>query len=209
MTLDGQPATGSHFQYASVNGDADDLITIPSTDPQYMASACNPANANGSASCMVRIGVVAFSEFTYYVVLATAGNPTLLLNGVSQTSTANASVFTQFVFESRSDGVEIDFVLTPLSGDPDMYISTSEDANATNHQWVSQGLGTEVVQVFADDPNRCTAPCRYYIGVTGFGGQAQFTITAYLVNSQPLTLRDGLPQVRMFLLFRILFIYGD
>lgn len=192
VNLNDQPATPSNYQYASISGTSDDIVTVSYLDANYLSSECNPANAQGSF-CMVRIGVSGFSDFTYYTLLATAGNPVLLLNGISQAGSANASAYTEYVFEVR-DYKEVDIVLTPLSGDPDMYVSKTPGANISNYQWKANSMGADVVQIFPIDPNACTPPCRYYIGVTGFAGQAQYLITASTTNPLPVFLQDGRPQ---------------
>lgn len=192
VNLDNTPASDSSFQYLSINGDSDDLITITSNDQQYINSPCNPANAAGQSFCVVRIGVQGFSQLSTYSLLASASSSVLLLDGVSQTSSCTASNYTEFIFENRRSTAEVDIVLTPLSGDPDMYISLFPGVNSSNAQWRSTGMGVDVVQIFPGVG--CSVPCRYYIGVKGFGGPATFTITGTTASSTPWLLVDGRPQ---------------
>lgn len=195
VNLHDYPATPHSFDYSSISASTDDIITVTSNDTAYASSPCNPANANGSSFCEVRIGVSSFSYFSYYSLLASSVNAILLLNGVSQSSSAVAGVYTQFIFENRMSNAEIDFVLTPISGDPDMYVSTSPNPNSTNFLWKANTMGVDIVQVFPLDSRSCVAPCRYYIGITGFGGSTEFTITGTSsANSVPPLLLDGRPQ---------------
>ena len=102
--------------------------------------------------------------------------------------------FTEFIFESRWAGTVVTLVLTPLSGDPDMYVSTSPNANGTNSFWRAATMGVDVIQIFPTDPHACAPPCRYYIGITGYGGTALFTITGSTSSSAPSLLLNGRPQ---------------
>jgi hypothetical protein len=85
--------------------------------------------------------------------------------------------------------------VTPLSGDPDLFVSTLPHANRTNFMWRALSMGNDTIQIFPDDPRACGVPCRYFIGVSGFGSLAMFTIAASSSSSRPVTLVDGRPQV--------------
>jgi len=193
VNLNGEEPSFGNAQYYSMNANGDDLITISSSDSAYQQSPCNPANANASF-CVVYIGVGGYSALATYAVLASSTNAILLLEGMSQSASVNASQFMQFIFEVHSSGLEVDLVLTPMSGDPDMYVSTTENANFTNNHWRANSMGMDVVQIFPDDPNACTPPCRYYIGVTGFGGPASFTLSGSTGFNLPSLLTNGRPQ---------------
>ena len=91
--------------------------------------------------------------------------------------------------------VQVTFSLTPLSGDPDLYVATHPNPTAHNFTWRASSMGSDVVQILDGDGNACTPPCRYYIAVFGYGGQATYTMRASSSHSRPTTLVAGLPQV--------------
>ena len=191
---DTEPPGPNNWDYFSMFSDGDDIITISMSDYQYQRSECNPARANGAAFCVVRLAVSGFTDLTIYSIVASSANAILLLDGVSQSGSVNASRYQQYIFENRYSAAEVDFVLTPIAGDPDMYISTTPNANTTNNYWRGNGMGVDVVQIFAGDRFACATPCRYYIGITGFANAAVYTITARTSFSSPSLLVNGRPQ---------------
>jgi hypothetical protein len=91
---------------------------------------------------------------------------------------------------------QVYITVTPLSGDPDMYVSTTPNPIRGNSTWRASSMGSDTVQITPTDVNACTAPCRYYIGVTGFASQATYTIRASSNVTMPTILTPGLPTVR-------------
>ena len=66
-------------------------------------------------------------------------------------------------------------ILTPNSGDPDLFISTSNSRpNFRNFTWRSIQYGTDSLTITTkEDPKACSG-CTYYIGVYGFMKPATF-----------------------------------
>ena len=122
-----------------------------------------------------------------------------LLPGVPMRDTVQRGEFDYYVFAVDVD-TAVTFVLTPVSGDPDMYIGWSNDSsyrpNATNAVWRSQLVSLDVVTVSPQDPRAChsSGQCNYYIGVTAFGTTATFSLIAYQQDADPIALIDGQPQ---------------
>ena len=91
--------------------------------------------------------------------------------------------------------LQVTIALTPLSGDPDLYVSTTPNPRQGAANWTSNSLSNETVVILPSDSAACSAPCRYYVGVQGFGGPATFTIMATTRVLRPTLLLNGLPQV--------------
>jgi len=69
--------------------------------------------------------------------------------------------------------------LLPVSGDPDLYISSKErNPTQANFSWASQQKGAKKLSLATSDPK--FSPGRYFIGVHGFQSDAQFSITVSL-----------------------------
>jgi len=71
-------------------------------------------------------------------------------------------------------------ILTALSGDPDLFISTMDLPTLTSYQYKSARFGSDLIQINNNNPD---APKLYYIGVYCFASPCKFSI---LVSTQPL-----------------------
>jgi hypothetical protein len=116
----------------------------------------------------------------------------------------NGSTSSGYVYYSATitTTAAVTLTLTPVAGDPDMYVNTNANnlPTSNNRNWLSNGLGQETISLQSSDylplcPGR-TVPCTLYIGVTGFAGTAVFSILFTAGGSQLVTLIDGRPQVR-------------
>ena len=69
----------------------------------------------------------------------------------------------------HSVGASLVFMLTSVTGDADIYVSNNASVTRpqfSNAMWWGRNYGSDVIDVFATDPNACQVPCNYYIGVT-------------------------------------------
>jgi hypothetical protein len=98
----GSPATALLHDYVSMQLSGDESILVSANDPKYSASVCNPANAGGAPFCLITIGVLGFSSLpSSYMLVASAINAVLLLDGGTQLGYAMPAVYTQYVFDVR------------------------------------------------------------------------------------------------------------
>jgi hypothetical protein len=78
-----------------------------------------------------------------------------------------------FVYSQYSKNFTI--ALTPLNGDPDLYISTITDSpTALNHEWYAAMPGFDVISISTTDSKYKEGA--YYIGVRGFS-ESYFTLS--------------------------------
>jgi hypothetical protein len=67
--------------------------------------------------------------------------------------------------------------VTPLAGDPDIYISaTVAEPTMSQSTWSRAHLGGDTITIGADDPAACGGshapnPCTYHIGIFGYAGR--------------------------------------
>lgn len=193
VTLDGVKPGPTHWDYASASDAGDDTITIRSTDRQYQRS-CHP-----DERCRVLIGVRGFRASDYTIVATTGATTTTLQTGSPLRGFVAAHMYSYYVFTATQPNQMITIVLTPISGDPDMYVSsgtnnTTPTALYGGSFWHATRLGSDVLEIFPDDPHFCDVPCNYYIGVRGFS-DAAFTILARQGSAKPTLLLDGVPQL--------------
>jgi hypothetical protein len=109
---------------------------------------------------------------------------------------ASSSSYEYYVFHTNDSASPVTFTVTPFSGDPDLYVSTSTAMpRAGNSMWRSTGFGEEHVTIVPSDPGACkNATCNYYVGVNGFGNtNASYSILAEVGNNDSISLVDGQP----------------
>lgn len=90
---------------------------------------------------------------------------------------------------------QIRIALTPLNGDPNLYVSTiySHPIPPHNYTWRSHDYGEDILVI---DPNKdaeACSNCIYYISVYG-SSEAMYTLTVSLESNIP-RLLDGIPSV--------------
>lgn len=161
-------------------------ITFHRTDDDL----CNVNN------CVYWVGVYGYTASNYSVVAATAKQAILLQDGVPVRDWIGYHQWEYFTFQVNSftAGVDAAFIITPLSGDPDLYVSSfwERPTMYTNETWSSANWGADAVFI----PN--VPPATYHIGVYAYTANCSFTITATLVSAtepgQSIVLSNGVPQ---------------
>jgi hypothetical protein len=194
VAVNGLYATRTNHAYLSMSSIGMDEITVRNTDPAINGTLCDPSQ--GASVCSVNIGVFGFSvDDAFFVLVASTSNAILLSDGAAQAGQVNASDFQYFMFLVTNPNATTTITVTPLSGDPDIYVATGPNPDRYNATWRANSMGTDIVQITPTDVNACSTPCRYYIGVTGFASPATFTIRATSTVSAPSILSAGLPTV--------------
>ena len=146
------------------------------------------------------IGTRSGSFYAQYQISYTLKNTQLALSpGVSVMDHVEKDEVDYFTFYKDSTDNVLRVVLTPLSGDPDLYISTTvKYPNRNNNTWKSEDYGPDsiTIDVYSDD-EACTS-CTYYIAVVGVI-PSTYTITAslstttnHLVDGRPVSDRVNL-----------------
>jgi len=153
---------------------------------------CKLANAQ-SGNCTFVIGVYGSQQSTYNIVARSSLAAIKLQDGVPSIGNADKGGFSRFFFELEKPGVDMTFVLTPLTGDPDLYVSTKDFPNntAATYQWSSESLGGDAVSI--ENATQTT----YFISVFANSKNASFTMTAFVVDykeNSTVLLIDGIPQ---------------
>jgi hypothetical protein len=197
IALDNRFVTRSNWSYASAeeSGISEDVI-ITSSDLAFNQSiTCGGAPTTGfRLPCTASIAVYGFTASAY--VITAFSSVRSLLDGVAAQGNTKAGQYQYFIYAQLNKLVPIVFTVTPITGDPDIFISTSiSRPNATSYTWSGQSASTEIVYILPTDPNviNCAIPCIYYIGVLAFGLrsssytiQAQSASATVLVPGQPI-----------------------
>ena len=128
---------------------------------------------------------------------------TALQEGAPVAGSVGASAYVYYTFTTIVSDTYT-FTATPVSGDPDMYISADLYKNRSvvrptlhDHMWFSNGQGTESIELKPTDQlvQLCGLPCTYYVGMSGFIRAAAYQLVVARPNSNMYTvLTKGVPQ---------------
>ena len=157
----------------------------------------------------LQIGVFGETASEYKLVLSTADTIVPLTAGESKRFSSRAGGYRYFS-ATVPQGQAIDITVTPLTGDPDLFVSASaERPDSTSPEcsstpsWCSSVAGSryEHVQVSAAMASGSVCPsgaaaCTYHIGVHAMTA-ATYTVVAAWPLAVSIRLVDGLPQAAL------------
>ena len=150
-------------------------------------------------------GISAHSEYTLTaLVTGTHGHSLLMLQaGSAVNDFVEKNQYSYYRFSLMQSNKDLTFVVTPFSGDPDIYISTKYSyPNRTHYTWSHRSRGRDAITIAESDSKACHVSqrsdeggmCDYFIAVHGYGAVATYTIMAYLHDNTPKILQRGIPQ---------------
>ena len=143
------------------------------------------------------ISIVCAADSNYTMTLSTRDSLIPLTNGMPKRFEALAAESRYFTAVVPGTA-PLNVTVTPLSGDPDLYISTTtQRPYAAVAQWNSSSARKryEFVNIASNDPNRClrVATCTFYIAVMANDAPSSFSVVATWADT-PATLVAGMPQ---------------
>lgn len=178
------PGSFTDCDYKAQGSTGPDIVTWLSTDTKFKAGC------SGQSLCEVGILVRAFSDTQYSIVASVNGSTQRLQDGVPVRGTANAAGdLSQFMFGVNSPNDDITFSLTVLSGNAQMFVTSSKYgaivAN-TSAPWRTHGGSFQTLLLDASDAKVAGCHllgsqqgCMYYIGVQSLGNsEASYTLSA-------------------------------
>jgi hypothetical protein len=116
-----------------------------------------------------------------------------LVAGESVRATVQGHGYTYFRIRAQGPHKDLTIATTPLSGDPDLYVSTKTEHPTTHeYEWSRAHLGGDTITIAAEDEHACP-DCVYNIGVYGYA-DSEFTIVASFGGADPVRLVLGQPQ---------------
>ena len=179
------PGNAQFVQYGS------GTLELPLASAQLAAGGCP---AGGEVS--VHITTLGLTTAYYTLTVASGMVPVQLVAGQPTAGLAPAGGYAYYSYTNAYAGAPVAFYITPLSGDPDVFVSVINPAPSwTNFTWYSAGFASEVITVQPTDPNYAAPPSTYYIGVYGYYSNATFTITPLeLMPQATIALASGQPQ---------------
>lgn len=188
-----KPGNASTYQWSSLYFDPNRRITIDVTSASL--------RRDDSGLVPLYIGVFGASSLTQpltnYTLLAFSAASTVALQpGVSVTRSLAAGAFSYFSVRVNSPGLDMAIVVTPITGDPDLYVSRNNTQPSPNdYEWRAMNFGADLIPIG-------NAPVgTYYIGVKAFLNST-FRIVVQLTDptaddnayNNMVYLHDGEPQ---------------
>ena len=181
VTKDGRTPTPDVYSWlAEADAGFDDVIIISnmSTNP----TPCRPTNLN--PVCVYRIAVTSKTASSYILTASTTGTVVGLLLESSRDSYVAPGGWQQYVVQVTDPYLPLIFIVSPLSGNPDLYVEY--DKPATFNSLTSKTAGVDVITIPQPDTGR------WYIGVHGAGTTANYY--SIVASQRGIQLRNGRPQ---------------
>ena len=192
--LSGQPPGPGNFVYASAGGSGTQAISIQAADPAVTVGC-----GGGSGVCPIRIAAVPSSGSAAWSIVASGGAYVSLRSNFPVEGQSPPGGVAYYRFPVTRPG-PILISAAAVAGDPSIYVGCDSN-NATqqpdprvpgSYLWASVSAGDEIVAINpATDPNACTPPCNYYIGVTSadwaINGSTAFFVLGRSNNSGSVT----------------------
>lgn len=175
--------TASEHQWAARAYGADTLV-IESGDPHHCSGS----------PCKYYALVVPFGsdpELCVYSITASSGGQTTELQaGVPVEGEQPNGTFAYYkLAASASATQDLTVSVAARVGDPDVFVSTSEERPGRDAEWHSRRIGSDAVTVMHGEPHTCH-DCFYYVSVECYGYEpCSFTVTAEW--NEPVILEDG------------------
>ena len=193
------PNTGEVKSYvlsSSKSGSED--MTIPH---HWIENSCSKME-----NCYFIVAVVGAGSQSSYTILAATPDSTIALSaGVPRQSHVDAGKLEYFKFTITQPDLDVVISVTPISGDPDMFISMApvKHPSRTNNTWFQSKFGADSLTLQYTDTSKHCVPnpavsgkhCDVFIGVYGWQNTT-FTILANVDEGfrAPSTLLDQVPQ---------------
>ena len=188
VTLNGNgasPPGPGNSDYSSLDGSGN-LIYIP-----FASSKCYTVGV----ICSVSIAVgYSQTDFLYSITAASSQGVSTLANAVAQSGYVSVGAYAYFNFTPGFTG-NFTIFCTALTGDPDLYVSTSGLPSNSSYMWGSATDVDEVIRITTTDPKYQPPPASYLIAVYGYSGNVSFSVLAQMDGPNTTTaLADGVPQ---------------
>jgi hypothetical protein len=171
------------YLYASLGWEGSDVLAITRNDPVDVVY-------------VLGVRETGEEDATYQLSFVLDNSILALQAGVAVYDAIGPGEYDYFSFSmDQPAGSTIQFTLTPLSGDPDLCVSTYlQHPSTTNATWKSYRYGADSITIETEpgvDADACTQ-CTYYVAVYG-NDHSHYTLSVRVVGSTQQFLRDGIP----------------
>ena len=152
-----------------------------------MSALCAQYSNNFTAGDVLSLSVHGFRESQYRLTYIIANDVTVLSNGQSLSDAVAQQGYQYYSFTTLLDDVPLSFVLTRLSGDPDLFVNAGSTKPTMGHaDYSGLAFGDDVITVPSG-----SAGSLFTIGVFGSVSSQYSIVVSQNVSTQ---LLDGVPQ---------------
>lgn len=143
--------------------------------------------------CSYLVGVHSLSRFAAYQMTYSLDHTLIALRaGVSVTDHVIVGELDYYTFLLDSDFSSLKISLTTVSGDPDLFVSTTiKRPGVGNYTWLSYRYGSDTLIIDPSKDSSACTHCTYYIAVYG-AYESTYSITVTTASTLP-QLVDGRP----------------
>jgi len=201
LTIAVTPIYGDPDLYVSMGGDLERTLHQTEFDKTEQSPGDDVMLLSIEASKpYVVIVVVGADPTEYTMVLSTSDSIVPLTNGQPKRYEAATNGYRYFSVSVDKPG-EVRFAVTPLTGDPDLFVSTSPRPMKADAKWSSaEEVNStrlhryEHISIGTGDPQRCSSlPCTYHISVQADRSPSTYSVVASW-GDQAVRLVEGVPQ---------------
>ena len=173
---------------------------------KWVATMCGRVHAINE--CYIVVGVYgaynAESTSSFSLVLSLEDSTMILTNAVPVRGIVGSRDFDYYRYTLVTPGVDLNLLLTPFSGDADLYISMAPIFHPYqyNYSWIAAAYGDDTITIQKEayskhcipDPARGVA-CDFFVGVYGYQNASYSLLVTMDTGFQnPIALLDGQPQ---------------
>jgi len=197
-----QPRSGKFIMYAKKCSGVTCETSPPGPSNYTTASICSESptdvkmSRNDTEGSSYIVAVVPCGESASggeYTITGSLESKVLTLSmGQSVTDYTKLGECAQFKVYNSEPGKDIFFMLTSLSGDSDLYISTSPNPTKEVHMWQQARYGSDAITIYPENNQYCS-DCYYFITICGFE-ESYFSLLVSLKDDTPTILYPGMPQ---------------
>ena len=172
-------------------------VNLMPSDPGFLKQA---------GDYTIRVKAVTTSNYTLTASSAVA--VTELQSGIPQTEDVPGDEYKYFQIRVPNDRVDLVIDVTPLTGDPDIYVgcfvrpTNKIDGfpSVRNYNFSSTAWGEDTIRIEASNPEAChygkPDGATFFIAVYGFS-DSSYSVMAFVDDGMPSSLVDGFPQLGM------------
>lgn len=185
------------FTVSKIYGDPDLYITntgeLPTLDEHQWSSAMSGGEViriGDAPGANYIVGVYAYHTSSYSLTVNIEGGITQLMEGAPISGQVQQGEYIYYKLFVTSPDYDVSIIVTPLSGDPDLYASRyNNKPNSTDYEFSGATYLGDSITIRHDNPLEFCL-CEYFISVYGWRNSS-YTLTAKFTPTQ--SLQDGVP----------------
>jgi len=184
----GNPVNASHYEPGRSHYDYKSTNWASSTDQIEVSNGM----AHFCRQCVLYVAVYGYKG-GHYILQASSQGVLSLVQNQAIGGRVDLKTYVYYSFFNAVQFAQISISLTMVSGDADLYVSTTQLPTEESYVWRSSNFGNDVKVILYDDPQYCWN-CEYFVGVYGYKNST-FTLLVSTTSSSVVKLKPNSPQL--------------